>query len=311
MTRHYCTLFDQTYLAKGLTMIRSLQRHSSEPFRLHVIAMDDVTLAVLRELDIPEISAHPIAPFEAEMGLTKARSDRSWQEYCWTCASCSVEYVLRWMHPDTLTYLDADLFFFSDPKAIHDAVGSRSIGITPHRFPEDRRFMERNGKFNVGVVTFRFDGAGLACSSRWAKQCRRWCYARNENGLFGDQAYLDEWPELYGDDVAIIENIGINAAPWNIGQYEVHAGMRVGDAPFLTFRETLLHGLGRTPLVCYHLHEYEHGVRLTNYKISEEVMELIYRPYVAAYIDADSTLAGARDRLQKRQQATAARAELA
>lgn len=299
--RNFTTLFDSAYMAKGLAMYRSLERSSSEEFLLHIIAMDDQALAILHALALKQARIYPVGAFESMMGLTAARSNRSWQEYCWTCASCSMEYLLSWHRMDSLTYLDADLFFFSDPKPVFDEIGTRSIGITPHRFPADRRHMERNGKFNVGWVTLRSDHAGMRCSELWADQCRAWCYARNEGGKFGDQGYLDQWPERYGESVAVIENIGVNAAPWNIAQYEVRAGLCVGDAPLIS----------GVPLVCYHLHEYEHGVRLTNYRISEEVVELIYRPYIRAHIDSESSINGARDRIRAHQQELSTRAESA
>jgi len=40
------------------------------------------------------------------------------------------------------------------------------------------------------------------------KQCIEWCYNRSENGRYGDQLYMNDWPDKY-EKVGIISNIGI------------------------------------------------------------------------------------------------------
>lgn len=274
--RTYCTLFDRNYIAKGLAMYRSLERHSSEDFLLYIIALDNETVSLLGSFNLEKAKVISLVVLETMIDLKAVRANRSWKEYCWTLASNSAQLLLKSLYVDMITYLDSDLFFYSDPKIVFDEIGDRSIAITPHRFPEEKRYMERNGIYNVGLVSFRKDGPGIVCANKWAAQCRDWCYARNEEGRFADQAYLDSWPSEYPGRVCAIENIGVNAAPWNVSRYEVSDGPK----------------LDGVPLVAYHFHEYEHKVRLTYYKISKAVVDIIYRPYVRANDDALAELAG-------------------
>lgn len=265
--RHYGTLFDGRYLPQGLVLYESLKKHSSEDFRLWVLAMDGAAYRALRSLSLTHIEI--IAPdcFEWDMQLHEARTNRTWQEYCWTCASQLCEYLIK-LGLDEVTYLDADMMFFGDPASIFTEIGENSIAVIPHRFREqDRERLEPNGRFNVCWNTFRNTPAGRKCVSTWAAQCRAWCYYRNEDGKFGDQAYLDAWPDEYGDELHIIQNIGAGLAPWNLGSFSYDV-----------------------PIIFFHYHEYIHGERLTNYPLRQVDRDLIYSPYIENILAAKARL---------------------
>ena len=265
--RHYCTLFDRNYLERGLVLYQSLKRHSSEPFLLTVLALDNECQSILEELCLPGLEIVALRYVESCFGLAEIKKSRTHQEYCWTLASQLMHFLFlapRNQETDVLTYLDADLMFFSDPKAIFDEIGEHSIGIIPHRFAErDRRRLEPNGKYNVSWVTIRDSATGRACIERWSHQCREWCYYRNEAGKFGDQKYLDEWPLQHGSEVRIIQNSGAGLAPWNLGQYR-------GE-----------------PIIFYHFHEFKERsdgtFQLTRWPVRQCDRELIYEPYIRAY----------------------------
>lgn len=272
--RHYATLFDSRYLPQGLALYESLKHHSSQPFCLHVLAMDDQCRETLKSLNLPRIEVDEV-PMSRTLTFPMEPA-RTWQEFCWTCASNYAEMLF--FYPDhevsDLTYLDADTFFFSDPEAVFAEIGDKSIGIIPHRFPPERKHMEVNGRFNVSWVTFR-GPIGFECLENWARQCREKCSAKEG---CGDQKYLDTWSTDYPGEVCEIQNIGVGAAPWNLSQYKV-----IGD----WHDEVLLRdGTLRQSLVMYHFHEYQHGKRLTNYKIREQDIKWIYVPYIAAVTEA-------------------------
>ncbi len=267
--RHYCTVFDSDYLTRGLVLYESLKKHSSEPFRLWFLALDDDCLHALGSLKLPGIFAVSREQFEFEKELSEISRQRTRQEYAWTCASNFCDYLSQL---GEITYLDADLMFFSDPEQVFKEIGDRSIAAIPHRFDSPK--IETNGRFNVSWVTFKGE-IGEQCLSRWAEQCREWCFYKTEPGRFGDQKYLDEWPELYGKEFCEIQNIGAGLAPWNLGQYNLTAGPKVDGVP----------------VVFYHFHEYEHGKRLTNYKIRVKDEVLIYKPYIDAYERAQKQIA--------------------
>lgn len=273
--RHYCTLFDRNYLAKGVCLHESLMQHSTEPFLLHILAMDAATLVLLDDLRLENVDVIPLSGFEHALNLTKIKEGRTWAEYCWTCASNFMEYLLPWMPPDGVTYLDADLYFFFTPEIVFYEIGERSIGITPHRFPVWRKHKEVNGRFNVGLVHAKNTDAGRKCIAQWASNCRAWCFNRVEGDhACGDQKYLDSWESDYPGEVCAIANIGVNCAPWNMDQYSFGAGPTVDGVP----------------LIAFHFHEFRDASLLTNYKVRPEEYDHIYRPYIKEWAISDDSI---------------------
>lgn len=241
--RYFCTLFDSGYLLKGLAMIRSLACHCPG-MKIYVLCMDDQTKVILERLDMPFINCITLAEVENEE-LLKAKADRGVAEYCWTLSSCFSWYVMQ-NHPeiDFLTYVDADLLFYSDVQPLFDEIGDASIAIIEHRFTPRLRDREVNGRFCVEWDSFRRDKQGLACLSRWREQCIEWCYYRLEDGKMGDQKYLDEWPDRY-TSCHILMHSGAGIAPWNYAQYRFEQD---------TEGNITVDG---EPLIFYHFHQFQ------------------------------------------------------
>jgi hypothetical protein len=242
--RFFCTYFDRNYLARGLALYRSLREHCPG-FRLWVLCMDDESFTALTLLRLPEVE--PIALHDFERGdaaLLAAKGNRSRLEYYFTCTPSLPLYVLKHCPAvDVITYLDADLYFFSTPEPLFEEWGGGSVAIIGHRFPPRLRHMEGKGIYNVGWLSFRRDENALDCLTWWRKQCLAWCYDREEEGRFADQKYLDDWPSRFRK-VVVIQHPGANLAPWNLGNYRLRVTDRgavlVDDQPLIFFH---FHGL--------------------------------------------------------------------
>ncbi len=284
--KHYASLADSKYLPQLLVLYESLKKHSSEEFDLQVLAMDQECFSILSDLYVPNLLVTPLRAFTIpnSMTLFGNMSNRTWQEYCWTCASQFTDWCLLGEAIDSMTNLDADLMFFSDPKVIFDEIGDRSIAVIPHRLAEnkDNARLSQNGKFNVSWVTFRNNIVGRECLSTWAAQCRKRCSA--EIGC-GDQGYLDEWPAKYAEELCVIQNIGAGLAPWNVSSYEVtDAISALTEYCACGTIEPHTHGpyVDDEPIVFYHYHEFKDYQRLTNYKLRPTDVRIIYVPYIDA-----------------------------
>ena len=219
MKRFFCTLFDSNYLIKGLTMIKSLSEFC-EDFEIYVLCLDSKTKIILEKINITHIKC--IELFEVENNdLLKAKKGRSKAEYCWTLAPNFTWYVMdKFKDINLITYLDADLLFYSSFEPLFKEIGNSSIAIIEHRFAKPYKNLESNGRFCVEWNTFRRDQEGMQCLNKWRLQCIEWCFYKYGDGKMGDQKYLDEWPNKY-DSCHIIKDLGAGIAPWNYSQYEI------------------------------------------------------------------------------------------
>jgi hypothetical protein len=241
---NFCTLFDSGYLIKGVAMLKSLARFCPGA-RVYVLCMDARAQEILEALALPGVVCIPLADIE-DAALLEAKKDRSIAEYCWTLTPCLPWHVLR-HNPDIdfITYVDADLLFYSTPQPLFDEIGDSSIVIIEHRFtPSLKKELEVNGRFCVEWVGFRRNEEGMACLSRWREQCIEWCHDRLEDLRFGDQKYLDEWPDRYRS-CHILQHVGAGVAPWNYAQY----AFGEDSAGHITVQGA--------PLIFYHFHQFK------------------------------------------------------
>ena len=206
--------------------------------------MDKKADEILGKLNFSYVTCVQLADVENEE-ILYAKNTRGVAEYCWTLSSCFTWYVLQENDKiDFITYLDADLLFYSSLEPVFDEIGNNSIAIIEHRFAPRLKHLEVNGRFCVEWVSFRRDEEGLACLSKWRDQCIEWCYYKLENDRMGDQKYLDEWPRLY-PNCHIIQHIGAGVAPWNYSQYDFRL-----DHDSKVF-------VDGAPLIFYHFHQFQ------------------------------------------------------
>src|SRR5260370_41744028 len=194
--RHYCTYFDVNYLTRGLALHESLQKQSKEDFTLWVLCFDEATHDALTRMNLPEIKPVRLDEYERDdLALQNAKKNRTMVEYYWTCSPSLPLYLFRENSEiDEITYVDADLLFFSDPKPIFDAFGNGSILIIEHRFPAELKYLEVHGVFNVGLMIFRRDANGLTAFNWWRDRRRPMCSAWPTGGRSSVEQKLHDTP---------------------------------------------------------------------------------------------------------------------
>lgn len=219
----FCTLFDSHYLDKGIVLYQSLER-CTDDFLLYIFCFDQRTYDILNDLNYVNVILIRHDQFETQQ-LLKIKEGRSKAEYCWTCTPIVIEYVLSNYAVDSCTYIDSDLFFFSDPKVLFreiDAIEA-DVTIVEHRFKNSiygRRLEKRNGKYCVEFNYFRQTEQAYKVLRHWKEQCLEWCYDIPEEDRMGDQKYLNTWPRDYLG-VHVLEHLGGGVAPWNLEQYSL------------------------------------------------------------------------------------------
>lgn len=237
MNRYFCTLFDKNYLTRGLALHSSLINHCPD-FHLWVLCMDETTFEIVSKLTLEKVTLIKLADF-ADPELLAVKQTRSAAEFCWTCTPSLPLYVFtHFSEVDLISYLDADLYFYSSPEPIFSEFGQNSIMIIPHRFvPHRKDYVKTVGIYNVSMVTFRRDKNGMKCLSWWRQKCLAWCFHRYEKTRMGDQKYLDQFPKLF-KKVHILNHIGAGVGTWNVGQYRAwnnNGQVFINDAPLIFY----------------------------------------------------------------------------
>lgn len=283
--QNFCTLFNSSYLSRGLAMYNSLLRQEAD-FHLYIFAFDHACDTLLRRLNLSNATIISLHEFETPE-LLAVKDSRTEGEYCWTCTSFTIWHCLHTFSLDHCTYLDADLLFFADPKVLTDEMGDQSVLITAHRYSPQYDQSQNSGVYCVQFVTFKNTQEGLAVLEWWMNACLEWCYNRFEDGKFGDQKYLDDWTERF-TCVHVLAHPGGGIAPWNSIDYACENSN--GQVYIRNARAE------KVPLVFYHFHDFRYCVdtsfRLTaeQYRLRDDMIRLVYGTYMKALSSAGSQI---------------------
>lgn len=257
-------------------MYASLKEHCKD-FHLYIFAFDEKCFEILKGLNLGNVTVIPLEEFEDEE-LLRVKPSRSKGEYCWTCTSSTIWYCLKKYNLENCTYVDSDLYFYSDPKSLVEEMGEKSVLITEHRFTPQYEQTETAGKYCVQFITFKNNDQGLKALEWWRNACIEWCYNRHEDGKFGDQKYLDDWTERF-DSVHVLKHLGGGVAPWNVQQYDIFEKDKKVWLKEIESNQSC-------EVVFYHFHniKFKNGNLDANhykgYFISNNAEKFIYKPYL-------------------------------
>lgn len=282
----FCTLFNSTYLSRGLAMYHSLEKQCRH-FHLYIFAFDDHCYATLKALRLKHATIISLNEFENEQ-LLAVKADRTQGEYCWTCASSTIKYAIETYELDHCTYVDADLLFFSDPTVLYNEMGDKSVLITEHRYTPVYDQSAGSGIYCVQFMTFKNTEAGMEVLNWWVDACIDWCYNRAEDGKFGDQKYLDDWTERFSS-VHVLQHLGGGVAPWNAQQYAF-------SKKFGKVKGKELATGNHFDLVFYHYHSFHYthnnvySLSHQDYSLNKQLIKSVYAPYVKALTVAKKSI---------------------
>jgi len=257
---HYVTLFNSLFLPQGLALQMSMERHIKD-YTLWILCVDDEVYDSLTKLNLDNVRLLKLSELQTPE-LLAVKQTRSKGEYCWTLTPFSMRFVFEADASLTrVTYLDADMWFRKNPAPIFiefDA-SEKHVLITDHNYAPEYDASAKSGQYCVQFMTFNRDG-GEVVRKLWEERCIEWCFARFEDGKFGDQKYLDDWPDRFGNEVHVLENKELLLAPWNATRFPY------GNS------------------VAWHFHGLKivspKKVFLSSYPLPNELIRYVYRPYL-------------------------------
>jgi lipopolysaccharide biosynthesis glycosyltransferase len=165
----YATLFDKRYLSRGISMIESLLSFEKDA-AISVLCLDLETEIAVRTLS-KTLNVSPVSLSEIGDDLvSQIRGNRTYREFCWALSSVFCIHLLNQQNSEVI-YIDADVYFFGNPKSLLEECRKGDIAAIRHRFPERLRQYEINGIYNVQWVYFANTKIGREACAVWAKQC--------------------------------------------------------------------------------------------------------------------------------------------
>ena len=180
------------------------------------------------------------------------------------------------------------MYFYSSPEVLINEMNGKSVLITDHRYTPHHDQSAKSGKYCVQFITVFNNPEGLKVIEWWRNACIDWCYARHEDGKFGDQKYLDDWTKRFAS-VHELKHLGGGIAPWNIQQYQFDNinGKVIGKelATNKQFEAVFFHFHG--------LKFYDNDiVCLTDagYEIEKKQMQTFFFPYVKKLMEIKNTI---------------------
>lgn len=212
----YCftTILSKDYLLKGYALYESLL-NQTEAFHLWICCMDHESLEELKKLDLSNVSLIPVWEVEQNL-LNQINHNRTMKECCATMKAPLCKHILdNYRELDHIVYCDADMYFFSDPKAIFEQWANYSVFLCTTRTTE--LHTNNHGLYQSGLIGFKQESNSKHILSWWRDHCVDWCYNTllDEEDRWLDQKYLNDIPNQF-ENIKIMDHIGINVAPWNL-----------------------------------------------------------------------------------------------
>ncbi len=256
-----------------------MQTHC-KPYTLHAVCLDDASFQNVSALKLENVVPISFIDYEkTNSQLLEVKPKRSRIEYYFTLGPTVLQHILQInIEVDSLTYLDADLYFFDSPEAIFEEAANSNVTIVSHKFNNRLKKFERYGKYNVAWITFVRNTEGIRCLNDWAKDCLDWCHDYVEGDKYGDQKYLDSWTIKY-KGVCDLQHKGANLAPWNFANYKI------------TERDGKIY-VDEQPLIFYHYaglkqldaHTFTTSANKYLFRLPKIMKQKIYLPFIKSLL---------------------------
>lgn len=263
-------------------MYQSLKRNCLD-FHLYIFPFDERSRVILEHMNLEHVTIISLSEFE-DKNLLAVKDTRTKAEYCWTCTPSVIDYCIHTYDLSDCTYIDADLYFFSNPNVLIEEMEDKSVLITEHRYTKKYDKSATSGIYCVQFITFKNTSDGMAALNWWKDRCIEWCYARKEDGKFGDQKYLDDWTTRF-EGIHVLRNLGGGVAPWNVQQYQLS---NIENKVYLQPTGQM------DELVFFHFHFIKfypnNRVDLGDYTLHNSVLVNVYRPYLMEIMEIELML---------------------
>ncbi|MDP7978903.1 glycosyltransferase [Bacillus sp. WLY-B-L8] len=272
---NFSFIISQKYIIQGLTSYYSLAKQA-ENFNVWICCMDDFTYERLIKLQLKHAIIIHVKEVENQE-LLNVKNQRSLKEYCWTLKAPFCLHILKhYPEVDHIIYCDADMYFFSNPNIILSEWWKYSVFLCPQRGTTELESI--HGMYQAGLIGFKNDKNGEEILEWWRDKCIEYCEDKYEMEFnrWGDQKYLNHIPDVFSN-IKIMDQKGINAAPWNVILNNQDTIRVKNNKIFVTDDELIAFHFGSMQI--FNMNEFDLW-KHEYLKIDELILKEIYVPYI-------------------------------
>lgn len=260
----YCTLFDKNYVIFGVTLLESLLRFGGKAY---VLCLDEETYTTLSALKNPSIILIKYEVFYPEV-FKVIEQKCTYPQRCWVAQPYLCEYVLNNYNEPSVTYIDSDCYFFSDPAPLFKEVEGFSVGAVPHNFHKEYENLAKEaGEYCAHFNYFQNDEKARIVIEDWKNDCLLYTKERPHECI--GQLGMDKWKKY--PFFKTITNLAAGVAPWNSRKFKI------------TKKDNIFHA-DDYPVIFYHFHGLYKLTNQTfykgNYEFDTKISNEIYYDYL-------------------------------
>ena len=264
-------------------MIESIQRHDSSAV-LGLVCHDEETKEIAEKWvdeSVKVIELNELEEFRPRLKALKL--DRPKLEHIYSLSPYVVKYFFEAYKPQSVTYVDADLFFYKSVGDVVQEAEACDAGIVGHRFKPKMKHLEKFGIYNVGLVHFNNTTGGQKILDFWLDACSKSTSTDASEEVFGDQKYLDKFSAI--GKVHIFHSAGVNAAPWNCDYICASSSgeLQIETEPLQFFHFSGLKIFRFYSSLSYTYYEWEP---------TKSIKELIFIPYIRNLLTLEKRMYG-------------------
>lgn len=274
MQKTFCTIITNSHLHFALALHESIVRFVDD-VDFHVLIVDSfdfegqnipVNFHIYRVNDLTE------TPVSQKIYDKYYGKGKGLDTFRWSMKAVFMNHLLSG-NSDSVIYLDADLFFFSDPTCFFDLLKHYNVLLSPvfRCSDPDLDYKDFFRHSLHGLYCAGFVGAnrnGMAAMQWWADTCSKVCKKDLKIGSYDDQSHLNLMPVLF-EKVHIMLHRGCNVASWNlisnprsiVDNKLILNGTH--ELIFVHFARDTIKGIlnGNDPLLMPHLQEYNDALK--------------------------------------------------
>ena len=265
----FTTLFDSTYLLQGLTLVDSIFANYPES-RIYLAPLDDLSgkeaMRRYRNNDRVIFDEGLIREnYEAGERNCKNRG-----EVIFSLKPLLLSKAMNRVDALKFFYCDADLYFFN---RFEFGEIQEEVFLSEHIFAPRQSSHSINGKYNAGLVGFSKSPEAIRCLDWWTLKCKESTRHDPQNGIVGDQKYLEHFSELTSS-IRIVRSSSVNQSVWmldnntNVGSGPTFDGQFVSSYHFHRVRPFKL--IAKTGINQY-----------GKLSCTKDLFNFVYKPYLA------------------------------